>query len=208
MIADDDIGDGGNRQIGHQQKRIIQILPSFSTSGFVNPARRRLGIPLVFLGICRVFWYSRSVRAGCASHWRAYGEQEVIVSCIFTQEGGISHFWSFSGVTLLGTVAEAWKLGGRGMMSSHRPLFFFLQQEAPGVGWILLVGGLADATGTSSRSHGSLKSWMMQTGDSILTSCSVLASSWDLASLSPYLSPPACLILSLFLSRPVSGRTS
>lgn len=34
------------------------------------------------------------------------------------------------------------------------------------------------------------ESWMMQTGDSILTSCSVLASSSDLASLSPYLPPP------------------
>lgn len=101
----------------------------------------------------------------------------------------MSHFWSFSGVTLLGTGrgVEAWRKG-----DDVLPQTSLFLPAAGGTGsWMDSAGRQACRRHRDEfKVPWKFESWTMQTEDSILTSCSVLASSSDLASLSPYLSPP------------------
>lgn len=189
MIADDDIGDGGNRQIGHQQKRIIQILlppllfhkrlrqPGTSSSWY------SLGISWYLSRFLVLAFGPGRVRFPLARVWGARGH------CFMHFHAGrwyvplLVFFWC--NITLLGV--EAWRKG-----DDVLPQTSLFLPAAGGTGsWMDSAGRRACRRHRDEfKVPWKFESWMMQAGDSILTSCSVLASSSDLASVSPYLSPP------------------
>jgi hypothetical protein len=189
-----------------KQKYKSPLPHSFPTAGFAHPARRCLGIswdvsrfPVLAPGPARV-------RIPLARVWA----REVVVSCIFTQEGSISNFGIFG--CSMGSLAEGDGELFQGPLEDvcHTPTppprpFSSLPANAPlcsaGQGragssreCLISFDGPADATSTSS--HGSLEDgWgvaiLFLPVRSVFLFCLSL--------------PP--VLLSPFVSRAVRGRT-
>lgn len=205
MIADDDIGDGGNRQIGHQQKRIIQILlPPHPFPQAASSTRHVVVLVFPWYSLVFVAFSGTRVRSGPGALpiGARMGSKRSLFHAFSRRKVVCPTFGLFSGVTLLGTGrgVEAWRKG-----DDVLPQTSLFLPAAGGTGsWMDSAGRRACRRHRDEfKVPWKFESWGFYSYF-MFGPCFFFGPCFSL-SLSP---PPACLILSLFLSRPVSGRTS